>query len=66
MNLACYVGHSAVRRWVMGDAASEREATADEIGEMVRLVGEAMAAGAAGFSSSHAPTHWDAHDRPVP
>ncbi len=66
VNLACYVGHSAVRRWVMGDAAFEREATDDEIGEMVGIVSEAMAAGAAGFSSSHAPTHWDSHDRPVP
>lgn len=66
VNLACYVGHSAVRRWVMGDAAFEREATGDEIGEMVGIVEEAMAAGAAGFSSSHAPTHWDSMNRPVP
>jgi N-acyl-D-amino-acid deacylase len=66
VNLACYVGHSAVRRWVMGEAAQEREATEYEMLEMAGLVGEAMAAGAAGFSSSHAPTHWDSHDRPVP
>jgi N-acyl-D-aspartate/D-glutamate deacylase len=66
VNLACYVGHSAVRRWVMGDAAFEREATDDEIGEMAGIVSEAMAAGAAGFSSSHAPTHWDSANRPVP
>ena len=66
VNLACYVGHSAVRRFVMGDAAQEREATDDEVAAMVRIVGEAMAAGAAGFSSSHAPTHFDSHDRPVP
>jgi N-acyl-D-aspartate/D-glutamate deacylase len=66
VNLACYVGHSAVRRWVMGEAAQEREATDDEVAEMAAIVAEAMAAGAAGFSSSHAPTHWDSHDRPVP
>jgi len=66
VNMACYVGHSAVRRWVMGDAAFEREATDDEIGEMAGIVSEAMAAGAAGFSSSHAPTHWDSANRPVP
>ncbi|MET0883591.1 MAG: amidohydrolase family protein, partial [Acidimicrobiales bacterium] len=42
VNLACYVGHSAVRRWVMGDAAFEREATDDEIGEMAGIVSEAM------------------------
>ncbi len=66
VNLACYVGHSAVRRWVMGDAAQEREATDDEVAEMAAIVSAAMVAGAAGFSSSHAPTHWDSHDRPVP
>ncbi len=66
VNLACYVGHCAVRRWVMGDASFEREARDDEIEQMRRLVAEAMDAGAAGFSSTHAPTHLDSHDRPVP
>jgi N-acyl-D-aspartate/D-glutamate deacylase len=66
VNMACYVGHSAVRRWVMGDACYEREATADEVAEMELIVADAMAAGACGFSSSHAPTHWDSFDRPVP
>ena len=66
VNLACYVGHSAVRRFVMGEASQEREAEPEEIDEMRGIVAEAMAAGAAGFSSSHAPTHFDSQDRPVP
>jgi N-acyl-D-aspartate/D-glutamate deacylase len=66
VNLACYVGHSNVRRWVMGDDASSRTATGAEIDAMAELVREAMAAGAAGLSSSAAPTHLDADDRPVP
>src|SRR6266849_1555739 len=66
INLAVYVGHSAVRRFVMGEAASERAATADEIERMKRVVREAMAAGAAGFSSSNGPTHVDHLKRPVP
>jgi N-acyl-D-aspartate/D-glutamate deacylase len=66
VNLACYVGHCALRYWVMGEAALEREASDDEIGAMRQGVAEAMAAGAAGFSSTHAPTHWDLADRPVP
>jgi N-acyl-D-amino-acid deacylase len=66
VNLACYVGHSALRRYVMGDAASERPATPAEVERMRQLVREAMAAGAAGFSSSHAPTHTDHLGRKVP
>ena len=66
INAAVYIGHSAMRRFVMGDAASEREATADEIEKMKTLVREAMRAGAAGFSSSQAPTHTDQFGRPVP
>jgi len=65
VNLACYVGHSSLRRFVMGAAASEREATEDEIASMRRLVREAIAAGAAGFSSSHAPTQLDGDGRPI-
>ena len=48
INFACYVGHSNLRRWVMGDAASERAATAEELAEMRSMVAEAMQAGAAG------------------
>ena len=66
VNMACYVGHSAVRRTVMGEDGSEREATTDEVEQMRRLVAEAMEAGAAGFSSSHGPTQLDGDDRPVP
>lgn len=66
VNLGCYVGHSNLRLWVMGSAACERAASAAEVAEMRRLVGEAMAAGAAGLSSSAAPTHLDSDDRPVP
>ena len=66
VNMACYVGHSAVRRTVMGEAGSEREATADEVEQMRRIVAGAMEAGAAGFSSSHGPTQLDGDDRPVP
>ncbi|MFO0690469.1 MAG: amidohydrolase family protein [Myxococcota bacterium] len=66
INAAFYVGHSNLRRWVMGDACFEREATGDEVERMCALVREAMQAGAAGLSSSHAPTHLDSLDRPVP
>lgn len=66
VNMACYVGHSALRRVVMGEAGSEREATEEEVEAMRRLVAEAMEAGAAGFSSSHGPTQLDGDDRPVP
>jgi N-acyl-D-amino-acid deacylase len=66
VNMSCYVGHSAVRRTVMGDDGSRREATADEVEQMRRVVADAMEAGAAGFSSSHGPTQLDGDDRPVP
>jgi N-acyl-D-amino-acid deacylase len=66
VNFGCYVGHSNLRRWVMGDDASTRAATAGEVEEMRVLLREAMAAGAAGLSSSAAPTHLDLADRPVP
>jgi len=66
INAAIYVGHSALRRYVMGEAASEREATSEERARMADGVREAMRAGAAGFSSSQAPTHVDQANRPVP
>jgi N-acyl-D-aspartate/D-glutamate deacylase len=66
VNMASYVGHSAVRRWVMGEAASERAATGDEIRAMQALVDEAMREGALGFSTSQLDIHADHQGRPVP
>src|SRR5207245_325777 len=43
-----------------------RQATAEELERMRALVQEAMGEGAAGFSSSQAPTHVDQEGRPVP
>ena len=64
--MACYVGHSNLRRWVMGEAASQWAASPAEVEQMAGLLAEAMAAGAAGLSSSAAPTHSDLDGRPVP
>jgi len=66
LNVAAYVGHTPVRQYVMGDAATERAATAEEVEAMRRIVGEAMDAGAIGFSTSHAASHVGAYGRPVP
>jgi N-acyl-D-aspartate/D-glutamate deacylase len=66
VNMACYIGHSAIRRTVMGEAGSDREATDEEIEQMRSIVSDAMEAGAAGFSSSHGPTQLDGDERPVP
>jgi N-acyl-D-aspartate/D-glutamate deacylase len=66
INVGSYVGHCAVRRWVMGDAASEREATRDEIAQMQGLVRASMEQGAMGFSTSQIDVHVGEDGRGVP
>jgi N-acyl-D-amino-acid deacylase len=66
LNFTAYCGHSALRIYVMGDAAYERAATADEIARMCALVREAIAAGAAGFSTSFSYAHRGVDGKPVP
>ena len=52
-NVGTLVGHSGLRRYVMGEAASERaESTSDEIAAMQKLLREGIYAGALGFSTS--------------
>ena len=66
LNYASYIGHTALRIFVMGDEASRRTATADEIATMAAHVSEAMEAGAAGFATSFAVTHLGADGQPIP
>jgi N-acyl-D-amino-acid deacylase len=66
LNYGCYVGHTAVRLYVMGPDAYERPATPDELRRMTAVVAEAIQAGAAGFASSASPTHNGDRGRPVP
>lgn len=65
-NVACFSGHSSVRTWVMGEEATQRTATDDEISRMVGLVREAMGAGAIGFASSTAEAHNGEGGTPMP
>ena len=66
LNFTAYIGHSPLRLYVMGDAAYERAATAEEIERMGQLVGEAIGAGAAGFSTSFSYAHRGVDGKPVP
>jgi N-acyl-D-amino-acid deacylase len=66
LNFVAYCGHSALRLYVMGDAAYERAATPAEIEQMCALVKEAIAAGAAGFSTSFSYAHRGVDGKPVP
>jgi N-acyl-D-aspartate/D-glutamate deacylase len=66
LNVAAFVGHSSVRTYVMGDAATERAATQDEVASMKNLVLEGMRAGAVGFATSTSPAHNGEGGKPMP
>jgi N-acyl-D-aspartate/D-glutamate deacylase len=65
-NAGFMVGHSALRRVVMKDAATERQATPEEIERMKALLREGLAAGGMGFSSTWSTSHNDHTGVPVP
>jgi N-acyl-D-aspartate/D-glutamate deacylase len=66
LNVAAFVGHSSVRTYVMGEAATERPANEREISHMREIVLEAMRCGAIGFSTSTSPAHNGAGGKPMP
>jgi N-acyl-D-aspartate/D-glutamate deacylase len=65
LNVACMIGHTALRWYVLGDDAPERAATAGEIEQMCQLLREALGHGAVGFSTS-LHDHVGAFGKPVP
>jgi N-acyl-D-amino-acid deacylase len=65
INYAGYIGHSAVRTYVMGERAFEGPAGEDDLRAMAHHVREAIKAGAVGFSTTRSPSHETSDDRPV-
>lgn len=66
LNYGCYVGHTALRLWAMGEEGYERAPTDAELAAMVEQVASSMEAGAIGFATSSSPTHNGDAGRPVP
>jgi N-acyl-D-aspartate/D-glutamate deacylase len=66
INVGSLIGHSAVRRYVMGEASQERHATDDEIAAMKAIVREGLEAGAVGVSFERNLRHFDWNGRLAP
>ena len=66
INAGFKVGHSALRRVVMGVDSTERACTPEELGAMQDLLREGLEAGGIGFSSSWSRTHNDPFGKMVP
>ena len=65
INYASYVGHSALRTYVMGQRAFTEEASPEELEAMKRELRTAIRAGAAGFSTSRNRNHQTPDSHPV-
>jgi N-acyl-D-amino-acid deacylase len=65
INYSGYVGHSAIRTFVMGERAFDGAATEDDLKAMEHHVRDAIRAGAMGFTSSRSPSHETPDGRPV-
>jgi N-acyl-D-aspartate/D-glutamate deacylase len=65
INYGAYIGHSALRMYVMGKRALSELATEEDLARMTAAVKEAIRAGAMGFSSSRSTTHVTPDDTPV-
>lgn len=65
LNYGAYIGHSALRMYVMGERALSERATEDDLVAMSNAVTEAIKAGAVGFSTSRSTTHSTPNNSPV-
>ncbi len=65
VNAGFMVGHCALRRHVMGPDAVGGQPSAEQLDEIVRLLHDAMDAGAWGFSTTQSTSHSDGDGKPV-
>lgn len=66
VNAGFLVGHSALRRYVLGEEANERAASEDERSALVALLARSLEEGGIGFSTDMSNLHSDGDGRPVP
>jgi len=65
INYTAYIGHSALRTYVMGERAFSSEANEDDLQAMKREVRNAISAGAIGFTTSRTRNHQTPDGHPV-
>jgi N-acyl-D-aspartate/D-glutamate deacylase len=66
VNFGAMVGHSALRRSVLGKESGARDVTPEAMRRMREVVRGALKSGAMGFSSSWGELHFDGNGDPVP
>ena len=65
INYSGYLGHSALRTYVMGERAFEEAASEDDLRAMEAELRSGLRAGAIGFTTSRSPSHETPDRRPV-
>ena len=65
INYSGYLGHSALRTYVMGERAFEQQASDDDMRAMEAELRDGMQAGAMGFTTSRSISHETPDRRPV-
>jgi N-acyl-D-aspartate/D-glutamate deacylase len=66
VNAGFMLGHSALRRFVLGEEANRRRSTDEELVQLRAVLADAIAQGALGLSTDVSHSHSDGNGDPVP